>query len=164
MVEEFSAGFFEFHPAHNHWHIGDIAKFEIRAGTPNGEIVGDNSIKVTFCLIDWYKLDDNARTSERVFWDCATSFQGISVGWVDQYHHALDGQQLDLTGIPDGDDYYLVSTANPDGVFRESDYGNNTAWVRFGLSSGSKGNRKIEVLGHSSCDSPNMCGEGIPNR
>ena len=52
------AGTFAFHPAHNHWHIGDVALFEVRKGSPTGPIVGGNSIKTTFCLIDWYKLDD----------------------------------------------------------------------------------------------------------
>ena len=60
------------------------------------------SVESTFCLIDWYKLDDNAPTTERTYWDCETSYQGISPGWVDQYHQELEGQQIDLTGAPVG--------------------------------------------------------------
>ena len=164
VVQEFPAGTFEFHAAHNHWHIGDVALFEVRKGSPTGPIVGGNSIKTTFCLIDWYKLDDNAKTPERVFFDCYRSFQGISSGWVDQYHQSTEGQQLDLTGVPNADDYYLVSTANYAQVFTESDYTNNTAWVRFSLSADSNGNRKVTVLAHSPCDSPGLCGEGTTNR
>ena len=164
VVQEFPTGSFEFHPAHNHWHIGDVALFEVRQGSPTGPIVGGNSIKTTFCLIDWYKLDDNARTPERVFFDCYRSFQGISSGWVDQYHQSTDGQQVDLTGVPNGDDYYLVSTANYARVFTESNYDNNTAWVRFSLTSDSNGNRKVKVLDHSPCDSPGLCGERSTNR
>ncbi|MGH2393444.1 MAG: hypothetical protein ACRDGH_08125, partial [Candidatus Limnocylindria bacterium] len=88
VVSEKVAGTFEFHPAHNHWHIGDVALFEVRKGSPTGPIVGGNSIKTTFCLIDWYKLADNSPAAERVFFDCYHSFQGISSGWVDQYHQA----------------------------------------------------------------------------
>lgn len=164
VVQEFVAGVFEFHPAHNHWHIGDVALFEVRKGSPTGPIVGGNSIKTTFCLIDLYKLDDNAPTSEKVFWDCYASFQGISSGWVDQYHQSTEGQQLDLTGVPEGNDYYLVSTANYAQVFKETDYTNNTAWVRFRLFQDSNGNRKVEVLEHSPCESPGMCGENSANR
>ncbi len=164
VVEEFATGAFEFHPAHNHWHIGDVALFEVRKGSPTGPIVGGNSIKTTFCLIDWYKLDDNSPTTERVFFDCYTSFQGISSGWVDQYHQSTEGQQLDLTGVPDASDYYLVSTANYARIFRESDYTNNTAWVRFSLSTDSNGNRKVTVLESSPCDSSGLCGEGTTNR
>jgi hypothetical protein len=164
VVSEKVAGTFEFHPAHNHWHIGDVALFEIRKGSPTGPVVGGNSIKTTFCLIDWYKLDDNSPTPERVFFDCYTSFQGISSGWVDQYHQSTEGQQLDLTGVPDGTDYYLVSTANYARIFAETDYTNNTAWVRFTLSSDSNGNRKVTVTEKSPCESPGLCGERSTNR
>jgi hypothetical protein len=164
VVSEKVAGTFEFHPAHNHWHIGDVALFEIRKGSPTGPVVGGNSIKTTFCLIDWYKLDDNAPSSERVFFDCYTSFQGISSGWVDQYHQSTEGQQLDLTGVPNGTDYYLVSTANYAQIFTETNYTNNTAWVKFTLSSDSNGNRKVTVTGRSPCDSPGLCGERSTNR
>jgi hypothetical protein len=164
VLASFPTGTFEFHPAHNHWHIGDVALFEVRKGSPTGPIVGGNSIKTTFCLIDWYKLDDNSPTAERVFFDCYTSYQGIASGWVDQYHQSTEGQQLDLTGVPDADDYYLVSTANYARVFTESDYTNNTAWVKFRLYTASNGNRKIQVTDHSPCDSPGLCGERSTNR
>ena len=164
VVSERAAGTFEYHPAHNHWHIGDVALFEVRKGSPTGPIVGLNSIKTTFCLIDWYKLDDNPKTPERVFFDCYKGHQGISPGWVDQYHQSTDGQQVDLTGVPEADDYYLVSTANYARVFTESNYENNTAWVKFRLYQGSNGNRKVEITAHSPCDSPGLCGERSTNR
>ena len=165
VVSEQVAGTFEFHPAHNHWHIGDVALFEVRHGSPTGPIVGGNSIKTTFCLIDWYKLADNSPAAERVFFDCYHSFQGISSGWVDQYHQATEGQQLNLTGVPDGEDYYLVSTANYAQTFTEADLTNNTAWVRFTLSSDSKGNRKVVVTEHSPCEAgTGLCGERSTNR
>jgi hypothetical protein len=164
VVAEFPTSTFEFHPAHNHWHIGDVALFEVRKGSPTGPVVGNNSIKTTFCLIDWYKLDDNSPTTERVFFDCYTSYQGISVGWVDQYHQATEGQQVDLTGVPNGKDYYLVSTSNADGVFLEQNYTNNTAWVKFTLSSDSKGNRKVTVTANSPCATPGLCGANSTNR
>lgn len=164
VVAEKLASQYEFHPAHNHWHLGDVALFEVRKGSPTGPIVGGNSQKVTFCLIDWYKLDDNSPTKEKVFWDCEQGYQGISPGWVDQYHHSLEGQTLNLTGVPNGNDYYLVSTANHARKFTESNYTNNTAWVRFTLSQDSNGNRKVAVTGNSPCSSPAMCGVGAPNR
>ena len=164
VVQEIRTGTFQYHPAHNHWHIGDVALFEVRKGSPTGPIVGGNSVKTTFCLIDWYKLDDNAPSAERTFFDCYTSYQGIQSGWVDQYHQSTSGQQLDLTGVPAANDYYLVSTANYANVFTETDPTNNTAWVKFRLYQDSKGNRKVEVTGHSSCEGPGMCGERSTNR
>jgi hypothetical protein len=163
VVEEKLVSQFEFHEQHNHWHIGGIALFEIRAGSLDGPVVGDNSIKVTFCLIDWYKLDGNSPTTERAYFDCAGATQGVSVGWVDQYHQATEGQQLDITGAPVGD-YYLVSTSAPDAVFVEKDTTNNTAWTSFRLTRDSKGNPKITVTGNSPCDSPGLCGAQKENR
>ncbi len=164
VVQEFPTSRFEFHPAHNHWHMGDVALFEVRKGSPTGPVVGGNSIKTTFCLIDWYKLDDNSPASERVFFDCYSSYQGISVGWVDQYHQATSGQEVDLTGVPNATDYYLVSTANAERVFLEQDYTNNTAWVKFTLSQTSNGNRKVTVTAKSPCATPGLCGANSTNR
>jgi hypothetical protein len=83
---------------------------------------------------------------------------------VDQYHHSLEGQRLDLTDAPNDADLYLVSTANFAQKFRETDSTNNTAWVRFRLSQDSQGNRKITITGNSPCESAPMCGIGVPNR
>lgn len=164
VLAEYPVSTFEYHATHNHWHTADVARFEVRQGSPTGLVVGGNSIKVGFCLIDLYALEGNAPTSERVFWDCYTSWQGISVGWVDQYHQATDGQEVDLTGVPDGDDYYLVSTTDPTGSFVEQNTTNNTAWVRFTLSQDSNGNRKVTVTANSPCESPGLCGERSANR
>ncbi len=169
VVLECEASNYAFHPAHNHWHIGDIAQFEIRAPAldpesgPSEVLAGENSVKVTFCLIDWYALEGNSPTSEREFWDCSEGYQGVSAGWVDQYHHATTGQDLDLTDVPNGT-YHLVSTANPAGVFLEKDYTNNVAWTSFKLYTAGNGNRKIVVTGHSPCESPGLCGDSAPNR
>jgi hypothetical protein len=163
IVQESAASTFGFHPAHNHWHIGDIALFEIRAGRPTGPIVAGNSVKVTFCLIDWYTLEGNSATKDRGYWDCANSYQGISVGWVDQYHHSLEGQQLDLTGVQPGR-YYLVSTANYAQKFLEKNVTNNSAWIGFEFTYDATGNAKLTIVDHSPCETPGLCGEGAPNR
>jgi hypothetical protein len=164
VVSERVATVFEYHPTHNHWHTGQVALFEVRKGSPSGPVVGGNSLKVGFCLIDLVKLDGNAPQKERIFWDCETSYQGVSAGWIDQYHQSTDGQQVDITGLPNANDYYLVSTSNPDGVFSELQTDNNTAWVKFSLTAGSKGNRKVTVLATSPCENPGLCGAYAPNR
>ena len=165
VLSEQAVSSFEYHPVHNHWHTADVARFEVRKGSPTGAVVGSNSIKVGFCLIDLYNLTGNAPTSEKVFWDCYTSYQGVSPGWVDQYHQSTFGQQVDLTGVPNATDYYLVSTTNPTGAFLEQDKTNNTAWVRFTLSNDSNGNRKVTVTANSPCESgTGLCGERSTNR
>ena len=156
-------GEFEFHPTHNHWHMTDVARYKIcdqasfdaayAAGTPDAcNHYGRAATKVTFCLIDWYKLADNSTNSDptRNFFDCETSFQGVSPGWVDQYHHSLDDQDLIITDIPVGD-YVLVTTANHNGVYEETDPSNNTSWTNLSVSRESNGNPKITVTGNA-CD------------
>jgi hypothetical protein len=174
VVYAFAASEFEFHPTHNHWHIADVALFGVHRALDDGTggayapepAVGVNgeavSQKTTFCLIDWYKIDDNSPNKERTYWDCNAATQGISPGWVDQYHQSTDDQDLDITGLPAGT-YYLVSTANSDHAFLEPDYSNNTAWWSFELERGGA-NPKAHYIANSPCDTPNMCGEGIPNR
>jgi hypothetical protein len=50
-------------------------------------------------------------------------------------------------------------------VFTESDYSNNTAWVKFRLFTDSNGNRKVEVKAHSPCVmGSGLCGERSTNR
>ncbi len=163
IVDEVVVSEFDFHAEHNHWHIDDVALYDIRIGSPDGPVLGINSIKTTFCLIDWYKLVGNSNTGDRQYWDCNGEYQGISSGWCDQYHHSLPGQSLEITGAPAGL-YYLVSTANPDHSFVETNYLNNTAWVAFTLERNNSGNPKIEIVGNSPCSSPELCGIGVPNR
>lgn len=163
VVAEKLVSRYEFHVEHDHWHIDRVALFEIRSSSPTGPIVGGNQVKVTFCLIDWYKLDDNPAHIERSYFHCGDERQGISPGWVDQYHQATEGQELDITGMSAGE-YYLVSTSNPDGNFIETDTSNNTAWVSFRLTRESNGNPKLSVTGHSPCHSPGLCGEQKDNR
>jgi hypothetical protein len=167
---------FEFHPAHNHWHIGSVARFSVNHATDSGVgggigavYVNDlgvaQSFKTTFCLIDWVKIDAQKKTPEVAYWACdrTAPYQGVSVGWIDQYHHSLEGQEIDLSGAPLGV-YYLQVHANDDGVFIESNTANNVAWVSFRLSRDSNGNPKITLVSRSPCSSPSMCGEGLPNR
>ena len=176
IVCSFATTQFAFHPAHHHWHIGSVALFEVRAAGDDGTggsfgavYVNDlgvaQSFKSTFCLIDWIKLEDNSKTPQRAYWDCdqAAPYQGVSVGWVDQYHHSLEGQEVDITSAPAGV-YYLRINVNDERKFIESSYTDNVAWASFRLSRDSNGNPKITLISHSPCSSPNMCGEALPNR
>jgi len=76
---------------------------------------------------------------------------------------ALEGQEIDITGLPVGI-YYLVSTANPDRTFTEAGVNNNTAWVSFWLLRDRHGNARLVEISHSPCDTPGMCGEQATNR
>ncbi len=58
--------------------------------------------------------------------------QGISVGWGDDYGAFLEGQSIDVTGLPSGT-YRLTHTVNASGRLRERTRANNSASVRIAL-------------------------------
>jgi len=169
IVFEKTVSTFEFHEEHNHWHIAAVTEFSIHSGSPDGPLVG-NSNKVTFCIEDVYSMTENSNTSDRIFWDCTVSLQGIQSGWVDQYHQSTPGNQIDITGIPDGT-YYLVHNVNPDNSFIEEDLTNNKAWTELIVTHKNNGQVKITETGNTSCDllpesiyKPALCGEITANR
>jgi hypothetical protein len=170
IVHEQAVSEFVFHPAHNHWHLTDVALFEFRTALDNGTggrfgaVYANQSIKTTFCLIDVIKLEGNTNTGDRNYWDCfPDAHQGISAGWGDQYHHATEGQELEITGAKPGI-YYLVTTSNAAGAFLETNTANNTAWTSIRLTRDSQGNAKVTKVANSPCSGAALCGEGLPNR
>lgn len=160
----------QFHPEHNHWHMADIAKFSVYKGFPGEWEEVSNSLKVSFCLIDWYNMEGNSNTKERAYFECERGLQGIQVGWVDQYHQELPGQELEITGLEQGV-YFLVSEANHEKRYVESNPNDNIAWIQFLLKRDSNGNAKIIEGATSDCTSgipekyqEAMCGEIKLNR
>lgn len=123
-------GRFVWHPTHGHWHIEEFALYQLWSITPSGEPdqLLSTSEKLSYCLIDTDSLDAQLAgfVPERTYRGCGRMRQGISVGWGDEYASYLDGQAVDITGLPDGV-YALVSTANPSRVLLETSYTNNTA-------------------------------------
>jgi hypothetical protein len=166
---------FIFHETHNHWHINDIGEFSIRSdnnGSPGDialDVNGDDvaAIKVGFCIADVYKYNgDNSPTSQRIYWDCEVGLQGIQPGWADQYHQSVEGNEINITDLPNGI-YYLVHKWNPANAFVDANVSNDESWMKFELSddNSGNGNRKItEIQGFApECQvdgsTPGICGE-----
>jgi hypothetical protein len=155
---------FEYHPAHKHFHIAAVSEYQLFTSNgpndtdpSNNAFTGIGAEKVTFCLIDWVKISENSPNTERAYSACDGEFQGVSPGWMDQYHQELEGQELDVTNLSTGD-YFLVLTANPEHHFIESDFSNNQSWVLFHYENDGKGNPKFQILNHSNCgDFPGLC-------
>ena len=127
---------------HRHWHFLDFERYDIV--TPEGETVGRDE-KTGFCLGDRY---DAARSvelpgePEQPVWtqECGRGQperlivrEGISPGYGDDYVPRLEGQSIDITGLPPGR-YVLRHRVNVDRALRESDYGDNSAEVPFELT------------------------------
>ncbi len=171
---------FEFHDIHNHWHIADIGEFSVRhvAIDENGnEVPGDiaslpsgneaTAVKVGFCISDVYQIDgESPATSLKWYWECEVGFQGIQSGWVDQYHQSVEGNEINITGLPNGT-YFLTHTWNPADRFVDEDDSNDTAWIKFELSDENRGNgnRKITEIEafapecNPDGSTPGMCGD-----
>mgnify|MGYP006419252729 FL=1 len=165
---------FIFHETHNHWHINDIGEFSVRVdnnGVPGDIAVGDNgetaSIKVGFCITNVFKYNgDESPTSQRIYWDCEVGLQGIQPGWADQYHQSVEGNEIDITGLPN-DTYFLVHKWNPANAFVDGDDTNDEAWVKFILSqeNNGNGNRKITITEEFAPEcqadgsTPGICGD-----
>jgi hypothetical protein len=95
----------------------------------NEQVVGR---KQGFCMMDIVQLNASSPQGK---YDCTN--QGITRGWADVYDSNLECQFLDVTGVPAGD-YTLRLTVNPDGLFQESDYSNNTVEVPVSIPDPSK--------------------------
>lgn len=94
----------------------------------NGELVVGR--KQGFCMIDVQPFHfGDVEPGPARFLSC-NSFQGIKVGWSDQYHPQLDCQFIQVTGVREGD-YVLEDHVNPEHLFPESNFTNNASAVKF---------------------------------
>ena len=128
---------------HQHWHLSGFARYELRRASDGALARPD--LKQGFCLTDAFRRKGIRGPSELVYEvahrdsDCGRARpratyleEGISVGFADVYEPHLEGQQIDVTGLPGGV-YLLVHTANADRRLREARYSNNSASLRLRL-------------------------------
>lgn len=119
---------------HAHWHLVPFERYELRPVGEGGAGVRDG--KTGFCLGDRYDSKHRlaGKPPGKVFRGrCGLRsphllavHQGISVGYGDDYDPNLEGQHLELTGLPAGR-YVLVHRVNGERRLHESDYTNNAA-------------------------------------
>lgn len=134
---------FEWGACHGHYHFKLYAEY--RLWTPaafaqwdalrnaNPQLTGDQvlaanpqltyitSQKQGFCVIDVVIYTVGVPKY------AVCDFQGISVGWADEYSTDLDGQFIDITGVPSGT-YVLEEEVNAHRLYEETSYTNNRAW------------------------------------
>ena len=139
QFEDRLAGKFLFHDGHSHIHFVDWGAYRIRQILPGdgvGPIVAEGS-KTSFCIIDLgiYNsgLPDYNPSGE--FHSCSSTVQGLSVGWIDVYSKYLQGQSIDITGVPPGQ-YWLESEVDPLDHVLESDETNNATRIKVTLGGG----------------------------
>ena len=127
---------------HRHWHFLDFERYDILTG--EGNTVGRDE-KTGFCLGDRYNASRSVQLPgepEQPVWtqECGRGQpellvvrEGISPGYGDDYVPRLEGQSIDITGLPAGR-FVLRHRVNVERALRESDYRNNSAETPFELS------------------------------
>ena len=150
VVERRMVGVFVYSADHAHWHLADVARFELRIALDGGKhgLWGDvvrEWDKETMCLLDFYKLDDPA-AEKGEYAECAPRVQGISPGWVDQYYKAVRGSSSTSRAWQQG---RTISSARPTPERRllERTADNNAAWVSFQLTREPGGPPRLVLLG-----------------
>jgi hypothetical protein len=131
---------------HAHWHLLGFERYELwRDGR---RLVRD--AKTGFCLFDRVRagssrppvyLRDCGRGEPRA----PSVDMGISPGYGDAYDPFLEGQSLDVRGLPGGV-YTLVHRVNADRRLRESRYDDDAASVRIRLVWTGGGRGRVVVL------------------
>lgn len=86
--------------------------------------------KQGFCVIDVAPYQFDGQEPGPPKYQSCSSNQGISVGWADQYVPLLACQFIQMTDVKEGI-YVLEDQVNPEQLFPESDYRNNSSAVRF---------------------------------
>jgi hypothetical protein len=128
------------HPDHRHWHFVGFERYQLRH---RGRLVRTDR-KTGFCLGDRYAIPQaptlegfnptplQGDTCGLAQPGLVSLFAGISTGWADRYEPHIEGQYIDVTGLPAGE-YVLTHVVNPHRAILESDYTNNASSVRFTL-------------------------------
>jgi hypothetical protein len=149
---------------HRHWHLDGFERYELR--TLDGKTLGRDR-KSGFCLGDRYDAHSDSRIPgepPRAVWtqECGRGQrerlrirEGLSPGFGDDYVPLLEGQFIDVTGLPPGR-YILVHRVNPVRDLRESSYTNNAASVLLELGRNGQAPATVTVLATcpdtASCD------------
>jgi hypothetical protein len=121
-------GSFVYHPTHSHWHVDQYVFYElwsVKDGHEDERLI--TTEKMSFCIWDQNQHDlslDKASKVRVYTHTCQRNTQGMSVGWSDTYSAGIEGQDVDVTGIPDGV-YVFKTIINPDRKMEEMDYDNN---------------------------------------
>ena len=133
---QYEAGEFLWHPTHNHTHFNDYATYildPVLPGTANRI-----AVKTTFCIIDTTATDlglpGAPSNAQYVF--CNGDAQGMSVGWGDTYGWNLPGQEIDITGLPNGD-YFLTIDIDPENRIIEQSDDNNDRTITIRITNNS---------------------------
>jgi hypothetical protein len=113
--------------SHRHWHFKAFVRYQLRSTSDLSLVRPDN--KAGFCLSDPAFAPDFCGSLKP---DALLVDEGLGPGTSDYYPPTLEGQYIDITGVPRGD-YWLVHWVNSGKEICESNYANNAAAVKIAL-------------------------------
>ena len=138
-----------YHNGHGHLHYDGYAGYRLRQRLPNGQPgdyvtrsdgTGVVGAKVGFCLLTFsgtftteqgtssstlpgYNRDSTDSMGQTIPQNCGYN-QGVRVGHYDQYSSGLEGQWIDVTGVPAGQ-YFVEITMDDSNMMNETNETNN---------------------------------------
>jgi hypothetical protein len=127
-----------FYVPHNHWHYLGFDHYELLKASDNSLVAPDQ--KQGFCLGDRFSVKEGnvvadppsppgpftESTCESGNPSALGVTEGITPGYGDLYGPQVEGQYIDITGVPTGE-YEIVHRANEDHSLLESSYANDAA-------------------------------------
>jgi hypothetical protein len=126
---------------HDHWHVQDVARYELFAINGTGAALRRDA-KVGFCFFDTnaYRLSLPRAPRSAVYKASGCGKRsslfvknGISVGWGDKYGWSLSRQWIYLSSLPAGE-YLLKVTVDPLFQYQEIRHRNNCNWSLIRIS------------------------------
>ena len=126
-------GGYTWHDAHRHFHYQDFAAYELRKPAPDGRAdYSDDGLlrvssKVSFCFYDIEQVPDQGGLPVPFYTTggcVAPVVMGVSPGWTDIYGSDLEGQNLDIGGLPNGR-YVLITNMDYENTLYETDDDDN---------------------------------------
>jgi hypothetical protein len=146
--------FFEWHAdgGHDHFHLSRYAYYEL-VSTTDPSVSPRTGEKTSFCIIDTDRVNHRLPGAPKRphYTQCGTSIQGMSVGWGDSYGYWLEGQSIDVSGLPDGQ-YTLAITIDPESRFSELDASNNQSQLLISISGGT-----VSIVDEGGGSAPGYC-------
>jgi hypothetical protein len=112
---------------HRHWHFKRFVRYQLRSVSDLSVVRRDN--KAGFCLSDADYAPDNCGYLKRKALEVN---EGLGPDRTDYYSPNLEGQWIDVQGVPPGD-YWLLHWVNSAKALCESNYSNNAAAVKIAL-------------------------------
>lgn len=145
-----SAGRYELHAAHGHFHYAQFVMARLWRSDAAGRLLDEEPVRESrkngYCLYDAENYwSEHKRSTERRY-ESGTlcrpfegtppvQVNGLSVGWGDTYESSLTDQFVEVSDLGPGH-YVLELLVDPNDLLRETDESDNSAFVHVFLDGG----------------------------